>query len=62
MKVFEVEHSRNAYSAAELAELIGVSDETIRRWIKNGDIKAFRIGRTVRIPAEELERIRTQSA
>ena len=45
------------YTQQELAELLKVSTRTIQNWIKDGQIKAIRIGRTVRIPASEIDRL-----
>ncbi len=42
----------------EVANEFNVSELTVRRWIDCGKIKAVRIGRTVRIPVEELERLK----
>ena len=41
----------------ELAQACRVSPITIRRRIDAGEIRAFRVGRSVRIPVAELERI-----
>lgn len=42
----------------EVAELFGVHWQTVRNWIKEGKIKAIKIERTVRIPDEEIERLK----
>jgi len=42
----------------ETAAIFGVHWQTIRNWIKDGKIKAVRIGKTIRITEEEIERIR----
>lgn len=44
----------------EFAEIIGVSTQTIHNWIKAGRIAYTKIGKTIRIPKEELK-IRTKS-
>jgi excisionase family DNA binding protein len=41
----------------EFAEALKVSPSAVRNWIHNGTIKAITIGRTVRIPKSELERL-----
>ncbi len=41
----------------EFAERVRVSVSTVRNWIKAGTIKAVQIGRSYKIPAEELERV-----
>lgn len=43
---------------AEVAEIFGVHYNTIRNWIKNGEIKGVKIGNTIRIPDEEIERLK----
>lgn len=43
--------------ASEAAERLGVSTATIHRLINNGEINAFRVGGSVRIPAAEIDRI-----
>ena len=47
---------------SEAAELLGVNRETVRRLVKAGEIAAFRVGQSVRIPAEEIDRIRSVPA
>ena len=44
-------------STRELGELLGVTRQTVRNWIKKGDIKAFHIGQNLKIPAQEAVRI-----
>jgi excisionase family DNA binding protein len=46
---------RRAYRVPEVAELLAVSEKSVRARIKTGDLPAFRIGREYRIPPEELE-------
>jgi len=43
-----------AYNVREAAELVHVSERTIRRAIASGNLRAVRIGRTVRVPRESL--------
>ena len=43
----------------ETAAIFGVTDLTIRRWIYSGKMKAVKIGVTVRIEDEEIERVRS---
>ena len=42
----------------ETAKIFGVHWQTIRNWIRDGIIKAVKIERTVRIPDEEIERLK----
>lgn len=43
------------YSIDEVADYLGVSHRTIRRWIKDGKLRAHRFGRTVRTSCNDLE-------
>jgi excisionase family DNA binding protein len=43
------------YTRKELSKLLRVHINTIDNMIKRGDIKALKIGRTVRISQEELD-------
>lgn len=40
----------------EVAERLRVSEPTIRKLIVDGKLKAIRVGRQFRIPADEVER------
>lgn len=42
----------------ETAKIFGVHWQTVRNWIRDGKIKAVKIERTVRIPEEEVERLK----
>ena len=48
MEVFTIE---------EVADILKVSVDTIRRMIKNGELEAFKVHRQYRIRKEVLERI-----
>lgn len=39
----------------DVATLLGYSDKTIRRWIKNGRLKAYRANRQLRISEADLQ-------
>ena len=41
-----------------LAEALNVSLPTVWKYIKSGNIHAYKVGRAVRIPYTELDRIR----
>jgi excisionase family DNA binding protein len=43
------------FTVAEVAERLGVSTRTIRRWIENGELVAHRFGRAVRIVERDLK-------
>lgn len=38
------------YDVAETARLLGVSERTIRRWLKEGRLAGYKVGGRVRIP------------
>jgi excisionase family DNA binding protein len=40
---------------AEVAELLGVSQMSIRRYFRDGKLKAFRIGRLLKFKRSEVE-------
>lgn len=40
----------------ETARLLKVSQATLRRWIKSGQIPAFRIGRAFRVRLADIEK------
>ena len=46
-------------STQELGTLLGVTRQTIRNWIKRGEVRAFHIGQILKIPIEEAVRILT---
>lgn len=46
--------TRFAYSVAEAAPMLGVSDDVLWKMIRRGDIEAVRLGRRVVIPARVL--------
>ena len=41
-------------SLAEVAGVMGVSERTVRRWIKSGKLRAYKPGRDYRIPESAL--------
>lgn len=47
-------------TAAEVADRLRVHPHTVRRWCREGRLRCFRAGHTVRIPADALtEALRT---
>ncbi len=42
------------YTVQEVAEKLSVHEETVRRWIKSGKLKAERFGRAWRIRESDL--------
>ena len=47
---------QKAFSLKEVASILGVHPETIRRAVKAGKLKAAKIGKDYRISKPELER------
>jgi len=47
---------RKAYRLGEISAMIGVPAETLRRWCDRGDIPSFKIGNTLFIPREHVEK------
>ena len=50
---------RATYSAGEVAEILGASVSSVRRWIDQGEIPSVRIGRRVFVPRWFLEHLLT---
>ena len=46
------------YTVREVAEILKLHYDTVRRKIKAGQIKAVKIGGTIRISEEEVERLK----
>jgi excisionase family DNA binding protein len=47
---------KSHYTVKEIAIDLDVSTETVRTWIRNGELKAIDIGKGYRIPIEEYHR------
>jgi excisionase family DNA binding protein len=45
------------YRTGKVAEMLGVHKVTVIRWIKQGKIKAVRIGKEFRVPEDEVKRL-----
>ncbi len=44
-------------STEQMGTLLGVTRQTIRNWIKKGDVGAYHIGQNLKVPVEEAVRI-----
>lgn len=44
------------YSIAEVAEILGMNAETIKRYIYREELKAYKVGNQWRIKKEDLDR------
>lgn len=51
----------NILTVSEVAEQLKVSDRTVRNWIENGTIKAYRFGLVYRIKKEDFEKFVNES-
>lgn len=47
------------YTVQEVAEILSLSEQTIRKLIHEGKLHAIRLGRAYRVPHEALVRLRT---
>ena len=45
------------YTPEELAAMLKVTRQAIYNWVQQGRMEAVRIGRTVRIPSDDVERV-----
>jgi len=43
------------YTPAEVAAILKTTRRTVYKWIEQGDLKAFKVGKFVRIAREDLE-------
>lgn len=47
--------ARRAYRPKEIAQMTGVPEDTVRFWIRNGNLPSVKIGRCVFVPAEAVD-------
>jgi excisionase family DNA binding protein len=47
--------SKPMLTTHEVAELLKISEATVRTWIHNGDLRAIRVGREYRVVVKDLE-------
>lgn len=53
-----MELDRTSYSVSETARLVGVSDETVRRWVRRGEVSKMNLpGGAIRIPRSAVEKL-----
>jgi excisionase family DNA binding protein len=52
-----IDVSKLFYSTSEVASLFKVNRVTIYRWVKDGKIKAYEIGKNIKIPVSEVGRL-----
>jgi excisionase family DNA binding protein len=54
------EHQSKLLSVPEFAEALGVTPACIRRWLLEQKVSSIKIGRLVRVPESEVDRIVSQ--
>ena len=47
--------SKEYLTVEQIAKELGLSAETILRWIRNKDLKAYRLGKTYRVTREDYQ-------
>ncbi len=45
------------YSTSEVASLFRINRVTVYRWVKEGKVKAYSIGKHLKVPLSEVERL-----
>lgn len=45
------------YTPREVARMLKVSERTVRRWVRTGELPALRFGRQLRIPPAAVENL-----
>jgi len=48
---------KDVYTVDDVAKILKISESTVRNWIRQKKIKPTKIGRLIRIPEQELERL-----
>jgi excisionase family DNA binding protein len=49
--------AESLYSTSEVARLFEINRVTICRWVQEGVVKAYKVGKHLKIPASEVERL-----
>ena len=57
MVLSEEEKAERPFTLMEAAEFLKVDRKTILKWINEGKLKGFRVGRDWRVPRKEIDRI-----
>lgn len=53
--------TEESYTIEEAARILKVSEDTLRRKIKSGEIEVFRVGRLIRIRKDVLDKLMGRS-
>lgn len=56
-KIIDQLKKNSLYDSKQACEILGISNQSLRRAIAAGKIKTVRLSRFLRIPAEEIERL-----
>jgi len=56
VKTVGLDRPRGLLTISETAETFHVSDRTVQRWIKKGELRVISLGRLVRVEPGEVER------
>lgn len=54
--------SKPLYTTHDVAELLQMRESTIRSWINEGDLRAFKFGRDWRVAHKDLEKFLDEHA
>ena len=46
-----------AYRVREVAEILGMAERTVWRWLREGRLKRVKVGGATLIPSDEVERL-----
>lgn len=53
----ETKKVKKIYTVSEFSEELGVPQSSVRRWLKNGELRGTKMGKKWLIPASEIERL-----
>jgi len=57
MATKEESKSKSKYlSLEEIAQQLNVSERTVYRWVRSGDMRAFRLGHITRVTPEDFQK------
>lgn len=45
------------YTPQEIAEMLKVTDKTVRNWIRSGELDALIVGKSYRIPEDSIKNL-----
>jgi excisionase family DNA binding protein len=49
--------TKKIYTVIEFSEELGIPQSSVRRWLKNGELRGTKMGKKWLIPASEIERL-----